>query len=146
VNTELATRFASATLTTRLQIPVARAALAFAQGDSRRVVDLLEPVKPYDRAPAAEFWPSYLRGMARLQLQDPLGATEQFQSIVERRGAAPTSPLFALAHLGLARAAAQRGDRDAARRSYGEFSNIWHDADSTVPAIADARRELARLQ
>ena len=63
---ELADRFSSATLTTRIQLPVTAAALAVRRGDSARALELLDTVKPYDHAPAAEFWPRYLRGQAYL--------------------------------------------------------------------------------
>ncbi len=77
-----------------------------------RALELLDPVKPYDHAPASEFWPAYLRGQAYLQLKDGRAAGVQFRGHPEHRGEAPTSPLYPLAHLGArARGGADRGRR-----------------------------------
>ena len=89
---DLARRFPNATVTTRIQVPVAAAAVASRRGDAARALAQLEPVRPYDQAPAAEFWPAYLRGQAYLQSKDARAAIEQFRSILDHRGGAPTSP------------------------------------------------------
>ena len=143
---ELARRFPAATLTTRLHRPVILAALALRRGDAAQAVSELETVAPFDHAPAAELWPSYLRGLARLRLKDGQAASESFQNVVEHRGEAPTSPLYALAHLGLARAAVLGGDSVAARNHYDTFLGIWKDAEGDVPVIKQARAEYGQLQ
>jgi Flp pilus assembly protein TadD len=142
---ELRSRFAAATLTTRLQIPVIGAASALTRRDFARAIQLLDEVKPYDHAPAAEFWPEYLRGEAYLGLEDAQAAAAQFETIVAHRGEAPTSPLYALAHLGAARAAVMAGDKVRARASYEGFFALWKGGD--VSRLMDeTRREYARLQ
>ena len=143
---ELARRFPDATLTTRLHRPVIAAALALNRGDAARAVSLLEPVRAFDHAPAAEYWPSYLRGRAHLMLNDSRSAAAAFQNIVTHRGELPHSPLYALAHLGLARAAVLANDIPAARTNYQKFLDVWKDADPQVPPLLQARTELARLQ
>jgi hypothetical protein len=143
---ELAERFPAATLTTRIQLPVAEAALALARGDADRTLERLDPVQPYDHAPAAEFWPAYLRGQAYLQLKHGKEAAAQFQAIVDHRGEAPASPLYALAHLGLARALTLAASPDAARAAYERFFTLWTGADAGIQPEADARREYARLK
>ena len=142
---ELRTRFPAATLTERIHRPVIAAALAVKQGDFARAVKLLDPVKPYDHAPAAEFWPAYLRGEAYLGLRNGPAASEQFQSILDRRGQAPTSPLYALAHRGAARAAALTGDKAKARSMYDRFFALWRTADDNR-LISESRGEYTRLQ
>src|SRR5262249_46858066 len=67
---ELAKRFPSATLTTRVSVPIAAAALALSKGDAQGAVEKLEPVRQYDHAPLAEFWSVYLRGQAYLRLKN----------------------------------------------------------------------------
>jgi uncharacterized membrane-anchored protein len=62
---------------------------------------------------------------------------------VDHRGEAPTSPLYALAHLGAARAAALSGDRDKARASYEAFFAL-RSGESRL--TDESRREYARLQ
>ena len=56
----------------------------------------------YDRGDDAMMRPSYYAGEARLALRSPREARAAFQRIVDNRGVVRTSPLFALAHLGLA--------------------------------------------
>jgi hypothetical protein len=143
---ELARRFPSATLTTRLHRPVILAAMALSRGDAAKAVTELEPVHAYDHAPAAEFWPSYLTGLAQLLLKDGRAAAEAFSNIVNHRGEAPTSPLYPLAHLGLARASTLTNNPAEARKNYEAFLTIWKDADSDLPILKQARAEYAQLQ
>jgi Tfp pilus assembly protein PilF len=50
-----------------------------------------------------------------------------------------SSPLYNLAHLGLARAYAAQGKKDESRQEYAKFLDIWKDADA--PALKQARLE-----
>jgi hypothetical protein len=143
---ELGERFPDATLTTRLQLPVAAAALALTRGDTTRALELLDAVKPYDHAPASEFWPIYLRGLAHLQRRDGRAAGIEFQSILDHRGEAPASPLYALSQLGVARAAALAGNTVQALHAYDAFFTLWGGADANLPQVKEARRDYARLQ
>lgn len=145
LSAELWRRFPEATLTQSVQIPVTSAALSLSRNENERVVELLEPVRPYDHAPSAEFWPKYLRAEALRRSGDARSAAEQFQGIVAHRGEAPLSPLFALAHLGLARASVAAGDPAAAQAAYERFLALWADAWD-LAAVADARREYALLK
>ncbi len=142
---ELGERFPTATLTTRIHRPVIAAALAMKQNDFARAIALLDPVKPYDHAPAAEFWPAFLRGEAYLGLKNGMAAMAQFQSVVDHRGEAPMSPLYALAHRGAARAAALEGDKAKARALYEQFFALWGSADDRR-IIDESREEYTRLQ
>ena len=143
---ELKKRFPGAALTQRVSVPVTEAAQATRKGDWPRVIRLLEPVKPYDHTPWAEFWPAYLRGNAYLQLKDDRQAAAQFQSILDHRGEAPLSQLYSLAQLGLARAAVLSGATERARQEYERFLTIWRDADADSPLLKIVRQEQARLR
>ena len=55
---------------------------------------------------SAEFWPTYVRGEAYLQMKDGRAAAAQFRAIRDHRGRAPTSPLYAVATRKLAAAEA----------------------------------------
>ncbi|PYR54104.1 MAG: hypothetical protein DMF95_01450 [Acidobacteria bacterium] len=143
---ELADRFPNATLTRRIQLPVTAAALAIQGGDSTRGLALLEPVRPYDHARGADFWPAYLRGQAYLTSKDGREAGVQFETILNHRGEGPDSPLYPLAHLGLARAATLAGDVEKARKAYDALFALWQGADSDLRPLLDARREYARLR
>ena len=104
-------------------------------------------VPPAPGAGTRRFVPAtYLRGVAYLQLKDGHAAGVQFEGILSHRGEAPTSPLYPLAHLGVARAAALTGDVARARRSYEQLFSLWGGADSTLQPLNEARREYARLQ
>jgi tetratricopeptide (TPR) repeat protein len=146
LSVELASRFPSATLTRRIQLPVTAAALALGRGEPARAIQLLDPVKPFDHAPVSEFWPSYLRGQGYLQSKDGRSAAVQFQDILDHRGVAPTSPLYPLAHLGLGRAAAMAGDVGRARQAYDSFFALWNGADPTLQPLQQARAEYGRLR
>ena len=61
--TSSAARFPAATLTARIHRPVIAAALAVSAAEtSRGRSHCWIRSRPYDHAPAAEFWPAYLRG------------------------------------------------------------------------------------
>lgn len=145
VSGELARRFPEAILTTRVMLPAIAAATAIWRGAPARGLELLEPGRPFDHAPQAGFWPAFLRGHAHLRLGQHAPAAAEFRSIIEHRGERPDSPLYPLAHLGLARALAPTGDRAGARQSYLAFFALWQDADAELLPLKDARREFARL-
>ncbi len=143
---ELSTRFPEATLNRRIHLPVVAAIVAVGQRRPMPALQLLEPLQSYEQAPATEFWPSYLRGLAHLQLGDGAAAASDFQAILNRRGLMPTSPIYPLAQLGLARATAMAGDTTKARASYQAFLRLWQEADADIRPLNEAREESARLQ
>jgi len=146
LSNELKQQFPEATLTIRASLPITAAAVALARGEPKRVLELLEPVRPYDHAPSSEFWPAYLRGQAYLQLKDGRAAALEFQSILGHRGEVPTSILYPLAQLGAARAAMLLQDTEKARSGYETFLTFWKDADPDLQPLQDARLEYSRLQ
>jgi tetratricopeptide (TPR) repeat protein len=143
---ELMKRFPSATLTTRVSVPTAEAALALAKGEPQAAVARLEPVRRYDHAPSAEFWPVYLRGQAYLRLKNTQAADQAFQTIVTRRGQVPVSMFVPLAYLGLARSAVIAHNVDAAKNAYQQFFSLWKDADPSLKPLQEARAEYAQLR
>jgi tetratricopeptide (TPR) repeat protein len=145
LSSELKRQFPNATLTIRVSLPVTAATIALAGGEPKRVLELLEPVRAYDRAPSSEFWPAHLRGQAYLQLKDGRAAGEEFQSILNRRGEVPASMLYPLAHLGLARSAMLLHDTDKARSHYESFLALWRDADANLPPLQEGRLEYSRI-
>jgi eukaryotic-like serine/threonine-protein kinase len=50
-----------------------------------------------------------------------------------------------LVHIQIARAKMLTGVKDAARKSYEQFLNLWKDADPDVPIYREAQAEYARL-
>ncbi|MDH4066795.1 MAG: hypothetical protein OEW19_20535, partial [Acidobacteriota bacterium] len=146
ISNELQQRFPEAILTTRLLVPVTEAATALKAGLPARTLELLEEVKRFDHSPVAEFWPAYLRGEAHRQLGRHSEAADEFQSVIDHRGEMADSPLYPLAHLGLARAHASVGDWAGARQSYLAFFKLWKDADPDLLPLKEARREFDRLR
>jgi tetratricopeptide (TPR) repeat protein len=142
---QVAMRFPEATLTNRIAVPVTAAIVALHRGDAMRALSVLEPVRKYDRAPSAEFWPAYLRGQAYLQLKDGRRAAAELRTIVDNRGQVPASMLFPLAYVGLGRAASAANDIPAARVAYDRFFMFWNEADPALTPLAGARAEYARL-
>lgn len=143
---ELGKNFSIDTIVTTFDIPDARAALDIHSGNFSKVVQDLEPAAPYDLADG--LLPHYLRGVAYLGLKQGPAAGAEFQKIVDHRGAARGAgiPLYPLAHLGLARAAALSGDTARARKSYQDFLAMWKDADPDIPVLKEAQAEYAKLE
>jgi len=146
VTAELERRYPEATVTNRMSLPVTAAVAAIRRREWTRALEILEPVTPVDRSAWSELWPAYLRGQAQLGLRRPAEAATEFQIVLDRRGEAPLSQLYPLAHLGLARAAALGGDATRAREMYDAFLALWRDADATLPLVREARLELANLR
>ena len=125
----------------RFTIPCVRAAIAISRRNFDDAISLLEPMRRYDQAPVTGFQSLYLRGLAFLGKQDAAKAAAEFQTIVEHRGIAPSNPIWALAHLQLARARRQTGDRIGAREAYATLFNLWRDADRSLPLLRQAQAE-----
>jgi serine/threonine protein kinase/Tfp pilus assembly protein PilF len=141
---ELQKGFPTDTLLNTVSIPLMRAQLELNRGSAAQAVQLLEPARKYEVY--GDFWPQYLRGQAYLKQGNGAQATIEFQTILDHRGWYPLSPLYPLAHLGLARAAALIGDSGKAHRSYQDFFAIWKDADPKIPILIEAQREYERLK
>ena len=58
----------------------------------------------------------------------------------------PISPLYALTHLGLARAYALAGETSKSRTAYQNFLALWKDADPDIPVLREAKAEYVKLQ
>ena len=95
---ELGDRFPDATLTMQLVRPVTEAIAALEQRNPKRALEILGPVGRLEHAPGAEFFPSYIRGQAYLEMKDGQAAAAEFQRILDHRGEVPASALFPLAH------------------------------------------------
>ncbi|MCG3163991.1 MAG: Serine/threonine-protein kinase PknD [Acidobacteria bacterium] len=132
------------TLANVVWLPVIRAAIELRRGDPDQAIHSLQPVADYEQA--ALFWPTYLRGLAHLHRKSGAEAASEFQKIIAHRGWDPASPLWPLAHLGLARAAALTGDAARSRQAYENFFALWKDADPDLPVLIEAKQEYAKLK
>jgi eukaryotic-like serine/threonine-protein kinase len=109
-----------------------------------KAIQLLQPARQYEAA--TSFRPVWMRGQAQLQAKDGALAAAEFQKIIEHRGWDVLSPLWPLAALGLARAAALQGDAEKGRQAYENFFRLWKEADADLPVLSEARREYESLK
>jgi serine/threonine protein kinase/predicted Zn-dependent protease len=117
-------------------VPSIRAAIELQRGNAPPAIEQLQSVSRYEAA--AEFWPQYLRGLGYLKLRRGVEATAEFQKILDHRGQGSLSPLYALAHLGLARASGIVGDTEKERKARDDFFTAWKDADPDLPILIEA--------
>jgi hypothetical protein len=130
----------------KLWAPLTGAAADLQAGAALSAIDKLHLLETYDRGDNALMRPSYYRGLAELALHSAPEARRAFQKIIDNRGVVATNPMFALAHLGLARAAAIDGSRESAIAAYAKFFDLWKDADPDLPILKEARAEYAKLR
>jgi serine/threonine protein kinase/Flp pilus assembly protein TadD len=142
---ELSARYPKGTYINAINLPVIRAVIALKRRNPDQAIQLLQKANSYNGGTGG-FWPAYLRGQAYLMKRVGTEAAAEFQKILDHRGWDATSPLFPLAHLGLARAAALTGDAAKARKTYQDFFALWKDADADLPMLIEAKKEYAALK
>jgi hypothetical protein len=128
-------------------LPLIRATLELKRGSAagpEKAIQLLQPARRYEAA--TSFRPTWMRGQAQLEAKNGALAASEFQKIIEHRGWDVLSPLWPLAHLGLARAAAFEGEVVKSRQAYENFFRLWQDADVELPVLIEAKREYERLK
>jgi len=137
-------RFPQDSLLKSVSIPLIKAQLELARGNTIQAVQLLESARRYEVY--GDFWPQYARGQAYLKQGNGAQAATEFKGILDHRGWYPLSPLYSLAHLQYARASALSGDNATARKAYQDFFDLWKEADSALPLLAEAHQEYDKLK
>jgi len=84
------------------------------------------------------------KGEAYLKLHQGEAAAREFAKVLGHPGL-DLSHLYVMGHLGLARANALLGKRDASRSEYEAFLAAWKGADADLPVLKQAKAELAAL-
>ena len=133
-------------LDTRFQtilIPVIQAILLMNRGDAAKAIDVLKAGEAYDKGTTDIH---FVRGRAYLLNHQPAQAAQEFQTVLNLRGAYIGDPLMGLAQLYLARAYVQQNDAPKARAAYQDFLALWKDADTDIPILKEAKAEYAKLQ
>ncbi len=136
----------------RYWLPATLSAVELSSHQPLQGKNILEVVAPYELVPALSAdavvlqYPSYLRGIADLELRDGSGAASEFKKLVNRPYLCSACSIRALALVGLARAYAIQGDTAQARATYQSFLSLWKDADSDVPILKAAKAEYTKLQ
>ncbi|HEV2197921.1 MAG TPA: hypothetical protein VGR55_20220 [Candidatus Acidoferrum sp.] len=149
---DLAAAHVSNTVVQSAWVPTIRAQFDLANQKPVQALELLEPVKPYERGQLignlsyACMIPAYLRGEAYLATKQGGLALAEFQKLGDNRGIVGNCWSGALALLGQARAQALSGSTNAARNSYQRFFELWKTADPDLSILKAARAEFAKLK
>ena len=143
---ELTRRFPKDTFVNVTWLPTIQGAIETNRNNAAQAIQLLQAASRDEMGIVAGLWPAYVRGLAFLQQRSGLDAMAEFQKILDHRGVVAVSPLYPLAHIGLARAAVLTGDNAKARKAYQDFFALWKDADQDVPILIDARKEYETLK
>ena len=143
---ELQKRYPKDTITIAIMVPITRAAMEMNRGNDDQAIELLRSASRFEMGGVVGFLMTYLRGQIYLHKKSGKEAAGEFQKILDHRGVEPTSPLYALSHLGLARAGALSGDTARARQGYQDFLALWKDADADLPILLEAKKEYEQLK
>jgi tetratricopeptide (TPR) repeat protein/predicted Ser/Thr protein kinase len=147
---ELDKSFPLDTLIQRYWLPTIRAAIALKRNDPKRAVELLDVSRKIElSAPSllsVALCPAYIRGEAYLTLHDGHAAAGEFQKFIDHYGLVVNFSWAALARLHLARAytlnaATDFAARSKARAAYKNFLDLWANADPSIPALIEAKKE-----
>lgn len=125
--------------------PAALAVLALTRGRGDAAVDLLAPLRAYEGGWRLGFVPTYVRGLALLQMGRAAEAAAEFERIATHRGVVDQDVIYPLSLLQLARARTAGGDTRGARAAYEQLLSLWREADPDLPSLVSAREELAKL-
>jgi eukaryotic-like serine/threonine-protein kinase len=136
------------TLVQNYVLPTIQAVIRIQAKDPAGAIKLLERTKQYDFAYPDSFrylYPSYIRGLAYLQIGEWSLAKIEFQKLIDHPGMVGLSVTGVLSHLQLARALKLSGDAAAAGKAYEDFLSLWKDADPDIPIYQQAKAEYAQL-
>jgi predicted Zn-dependent protease len=104
----------------------------------KKAISLEEEMSP-PSGPPTLIKPSHeLFGEILLRANRPKDAVKQFETALNRQ------PNRARALIGLARAAAQSGDKAGAVAAYTRFLRVWQQADPGLPELGEARDYLGQ--
>jgi len=149
---DLAARFPVNTAITAYWLPAIRASIELARENADKAVEVLQSAVTYElgypnpQVGVGRFlYPAYLRGQAYLRMRRGREAALEFQKFFDYRTGVANCPLGALSRLELAHAFSMQGDSVGARASYRDFLDLWKNADSDMPILAQAKVEYAKL-
>ena len=116
------------------------AILALADGDNEKALELLrEAVKQQTSMPFRYGPPRISKPTAELLGDVLMGLGHAEQASLAYQDQLSRTLLRANSLLGLARATARTNDVATSREAYGTLADIWHNADSALPALVEVR-------
>jgi hypothetical protein len=131
---DLKKRFPQDTIVQFMYLPTIYASLAIRSGNSKRSLEVLAAVTPYELGPLA-LYPTYVRGEAYLAEGQGQSAAAEFQELLDHPGIATNGLHGALAHLGLGRAWVLEGETVYERADYKVFLSLWKNADTDITIL-----------
>jgi eukaryotic-like serine/threonine-protein kinase len=147
---ELKQSFPTNTLLKVYWLPTIAAALAVRQGHYSEAIAELQAAEPNEMGVAGMFvnylYPAYIRGEAYLGVRNGSAAAAEFQKLLDHPGVVTNFVTGALAHLQIARAYAESGDRIAAMQAYQDFFALRKHADPDLPMVRQAKAEYSKLR
>jgi serine/threonine protein kinase/tetratricopeptide (TPR) repeat protein len=160
---ELAKKFPHDTYVNYVYAPMVQALAAMNRNDFAEALKSLELCRRFEMGPAVAMLPTYIRGLVYLRaagwgkpnMTGSLGteqtdyaarAAAEFKSILDHLGISTGTPFYPISHVGLARAAALKGDTAGARKSYQDFLALWKSADQDIPILREAKQEYEKLK
>jgi serine/threonine protein kinase/predicted Zn-dependent protease len=146
---DLAKEFPNDTMLNSVWIPIAHSMAEMRQNNPAKAIEILEGARPYELGAgpnSCSYWANYVRAEAYLKAHDGQRAASEYQKILDHRGVDPSSPIYVLSRVGLARAYSLQGDIAKARTTYQDFFAAWKDADPDIPILKQAKAEYAKLQ
>ncbi len=118
--------------------------ILLARGEKDRAVALAKEAAAEEDAMSFEFGPPAIAKPAHELLGEMLfSAGRAAEAQKEFEASLSRAPGRALSLLGLARAAAQAGDTETARRAYGELARNWSRADPELPERVEVGEGIA---
>jgi DNA-binding winged helix-turn-helix (wHTH) protein/tetratricopeptide (TPR) repeat protein len=124
-------------------LPTLRAVIELETGNRAKALESLRALDA-DRVQLPQAL-AYIRGKALLRHEAAKEAEAEFIRILKNKRIDTLSPLYPLAHLGMARAAYRSGDLEKSRKSYEDFFALWKSADPDLVILEEARAEYERL-
>jgi DNA-binding winged helix-turn-helix (wHTH) protein/tetratricopeptide (TPR) repeat protein len=150
---DLAQQFPLNTVVNSYWLPTIRASIELNRADAAKAIDILKSTANYEwGGPNPEMqtgrflYPAYVRGQAYLRIHKGTEAIVEFRKILDHPGIVQNCILGALAHVGIARAYAMRGDRALANASYSHILELWKSADGHIPILTQVVNERRKLQ
>ena len=126
------------------QVPTLRALVAMNKKNPEKALELLQVTAPVELGGVPDS--IYIRGNALLALLRGKDAAVEFQKILAHRGIVINDPAGALPLLQLGRAYVLSGEKTKAKKAYEDFLNLWHNADSDLAVLKQAKAEYSDLR